>query len=109
MVTGKNDGNEEAIKVIVSEVIGIDQVRKKFAKGVVINLNLDTTEEKDVFELVKLIERHKGQCQCLLSLSGSGLDNNSIYLTRKYTVDPDSLFTDEVKKLVGQNAVRLKG
>jgi DNA polymerase-3 subunit alpha len=109
MMTGKNDGNEEAIKVIVNDVLAIDDVRKKYAKGVIINLNLDITEEHVVFELVKLIERHKGQCQCLLSLSGSGLDNNSRYLTRKYTVDPNSQFTEGVKKLVGQNAVRLRG
>jgi DNA polymerase-3 subunit alpha len=109
MMTGKNDGNEEAIKVIVNDVIGIDEVRKKYAKAVIININLDTAEEKVVFELVKLIERHKGPCQCLLSLSGSGLGNNSIYLSRKYTVDPNSQFTDGVKKLVGQNAVRLRG
>jgi DNA polymerase III subunit alpha len=109
MMTGKNDGNEEAIKVIVNEIIGIEEVRKKFSKRVIINLNLDATSEKDAFELVKLIERHKGSCQCLLNLSGSGLSNNSIYLTRKYTVDPNRQFTDAVKKLLGQYAVRLRG
>jgi DNA polymerase-3 subunit alpha len=109
MMTGKNDGNEEAIKVIVNEIIGIEEVRKKFSKRVVINLNLDTTSEKDAFELVKLIEQHKGSCQCLLNLSGSGLSNNSIYLTRKYTVDPSRHFTDAVKQLLGQYAVRLRG
>ena len=109
MMIGKNDGNEEAIKVIVNEIIGIDEVRKKYAKGVLINLNLDITKEKDVFELVKLIEHNQGKCQCLLNLSGSGLDNNSIYLTRKYTVDPNRQFMDAVKKLLGQETVRLRG
>jgi DNA polymerase III subunit alpha len=109
MMIGKNDGNEEAIKVIVNEIIGIDEVRKKYAKGVVINLNLDVTQEKDVFELVKLMEQNKGKCQCFLNLSGSGLGNNSIYLTRKYTVDPNRYFVDAVKKLLGQETVHLRG
>ncbi|MGD1045577.1 MAG: DNA polymerase III subunit alpha [Bacteroidota bacterium] len=109
MMIGKNDGNGEAIKVIVNEILGIDEVRKKYAKGVVINLNLDSTKEKDVFELVKLIEHNQGKCQCLLNLSGSGLANNSIYLTRKYTVDPNRQFMDAVKKLFGQETVRLRG
>jgi len=108
MMIGKNDGNEEAIKVIVNEIIGIDDVRKKYAKGVVINLNLDRTQESDVFDLVKLMEHHQGKCQCLLNLSGSGLANNSIYLTRKYTVDPSRQFTDAVKKLLGQESVSLQ-
>ena len=76
---------------------------------VVINLNLDALKEKDVFDLVKLIEHNQGKCQCILNLSGSGLDNNSIYLTRKYTVDPNRQFMDAVKKLLGQETVRLKG
>ena len=109
MMIGKNDGNEEAIKVIVNEIIGIDDVRKKYAKSIVINLNLDIIKEKDVFELVKLIEHNQGKCQCLLNLSGSGLSNNSIYLTRKYTVDPSQQFTDAIKKLLGQETVHLKG
>lgn len=109
MMIGKNDGNEEAIKVIVNEIIGIDDVRKKYAKGVIINLNLDSTKETEVFDLVKLMEHHQGKCQCLLNLSGSGLANNSIYLTRKYSVDPSRQFTDAVKSLLGQESVHLQG
>ena len=109
MMIGKNDGNEEAIKVIVNEIIAIDDVRKKYAKSVIINLNLDSTTEKDVFELVKIIEHNQGKCQCYLNISGSGLVNNSIYLTRKYTVDPNRQFIEAVKKLLGEETVRLKG
>jgi DNA polymerase-3 subunit alpha len=109
MMIGKNDGNEEAIKVIVNEIIDINEVRKRFIKGVVINLNLDSISEKDAFELVKLIENNKGNCRCLLNLSGSGLTNNSIYLARKYTIDPNRQFTEAVKQIFGEYAVRLKG
>jgi DNA polymerase-3 subunit alpha len=108
MITGKNDGTEEAMKIIVNEVIHIEDVRKKFAKNVIININLDEVSEQSAFELIKIIERHKGPCRCLLNLTGSGLANNSIYLTRKYTVDPEREFTDAVKKLLGPDAVRLK-
>ena len=109
MMTGKNDGNEEAIKVIVNEVISIDDVRKKFIKSVLININLDLTSEQDAFELIKLIENHKGKCQCFLNFIGGDLQNNSIYLTRKYTIDPDQKFTDAVKKIFGQHSVQLRG
>jgi DNA polymerase-3 subunit alpha len=108
MVTGKNDGTEEAIKVIVNEVIRIEDVRKKLAKNVIISINLDEVSEQTAFELIKIIEQHRGPCRCLLNMTGSGLANNSIYLTRKYTVDPEREFTEEVKKLLGPNAVRLK-
>jgi len=90
-------------------VIGIEEVRKKYTKSILINMNLDATSEKDAFELIKLIERCKGKCQCFFNLSGSGLINNSIYLTIKFTVDPDRKFTDAIKQLLGQQAVRLRG
>jgi DNA polymerase III alpha subunit len=106
---GKNDGNDEAIKVIVNDILSIDDVRKKYAKGVVINLNLDATKEQDVFELVRVLERNQGKCQCFLNISGSGLDNNSIYLSRKYTVEPSRQFMEDVKKLLGQDTVHLRG
>ena len=109
MMIGKNDGNEEAIKVIVNDILGINDVRKKYAKGIIITMNLDRLKEQDVFELVKLMERHQGKCQCLFNVSGSGLVNNSIYLTRKYTVDPNSQFVDAVKNLLGQESVHLRG
>jgi DNA polymerase-3 subunit alpha len=109
MMIGKNDGNEEAIKVIVNEIIDINEVRKRFIKGVIISFNLDGISEKDTFELIKLIEQNKGNCQCLLNLSGSGLENNSIYLARKYAIDPNRKFTEAVKQIFGDNAVRLKG
>ena len=109
MMIGKNDGNDEAIKVIVNEIIGIEEVRKKYAKSVVISLNLDVIKEKDVFELVTLIEHNQGKCLCLLNLSGSGLNNNSVYLTRKYTVDPNRQFMDAVKNIFGPDTVSLKG
>ena len=109
MMVGKNDGSEEAIKVIVNEVIGIEDVRKKYSKGVIININLDSTSEKNAFELVKLIENNKGNCQCFLNFSGSGLTNNSIYLTRKYSVNPSRQFTDAVKQILGKYSIRLRG
>ena len=109
MMIGKNDGNEEVIKVIVNEIIGIEDVRKKYIKSIIIDIDLDTVRESDIFELVKLIEHSKGKCQCLLNISGSEFVNNSIYLTRNYTVAPTRQFTDAVKQIFGEKAVRLCG
>ena len=109
MMTGKNDGNEEAIKVIVNEIISIEDVRKKFTKSILINLNLDNTNEQTAFELVKLIEQNTGKCQCFLNFYGSGLTNNLIYLARRFTVNPNRQFTDAIKLLLGAESVKLKG
>jgi DNA polymerase-3 subunit alpha len=109
MVSGKNDGGPDALKVIVSEVMAIDDVRKKLTKKIVLTVNLDKISEQKAFELVKLLEKNKGKCQCYINVAGGGLQNNLIYLTRKFNVDPNVQFTDSVRDLLGKDAVRLQG
>ena len=109
MVIGKNDGSSEAIKVIVNEVIGIDKVRERFARSVMLNVNLDAMNEGTIIELGKLLERHRGKCQCYLNVTGGGLGRNSVYLTRKYVIDPNQQFLAAVKQLLGPSSVRLQG
>ena len=109
MVLGKNDGNDEAIKVIVNEVIPIDKVKERFIKSVLLDVDLDSVNEGTIFELGKLFERHKGNCVCYFNVNGGGLAKNSIYFTRKYVVDPNNQFISAVKNLLGESAVRLQG
>lgn len=109
MVVGRNDGSEEAIKVIVNEVIAIDKVRERFAKSILLNVNLDVVSEGTIVELAKLLEQHRGKCQCYLNVTGGDLSKNVIYLTRKYVVEPNQQFVAAAKRLLGPAAVRLQG
>jgi len=71
---------KKPIKLLSNEIIALMMCRKKYAKSIVNQFNLDIIKEKDVFELVKLIEHNQGKCQLSFeSLFGSGLSNNSIY------------------------------
>lgn len=109
MVIGKNDGNDEAIKVIVNEAIPIDKVKERFTKSVLLDVNLDSLNEGTIFELGRLFEKHKGNCACYFNVNGGGLAKNSIYFTRRYVIDPNNQFIAAVKNLLGESAVRLQG
>jgi DNA polymerase-3 subunit alpha len=109
MVIGKNDGNEEAIKVIVNEVLPMEKVKERFAKSILLDVNLDSVDEGTIFELGKLLEQHKGNCVCYFNVNGGGLSKNSVYFTRKYVIDPNNQFISAVKTLLGEGAVRLQG
>ncbi|HEY6951338.1 MAG TPA: DNA polymerase III subunit alpha, partial [Bacteroidota bacterium] len=109
MVIGRNDGNEETIKVIVNEVLPIDKVRERFAKSILLNVNLDAVDEGTIFELGKLLEKHRGNCVCYFNVNGGGLSRNSVYFTRKYVIDPNHQFISAVEHLLGEGAVRLQG
>ncbi|HTP13901.1 MAG TPA: DNA polymerase III subunit alpha, partial [Bacteroidota bacterium] len=109
MVIGRNDGNEEAIKVIVNDVIPIDKVRERFTKSILLNVNLDALDEGTIFELGKLLEKHRGNCACYFNVNGGGLGRNSVYFTRKFVIDPSNQFISAVKSLLGEGSVRLQG
>ena len=109
MVVGKNDGSAEGIKVLVNEVIAIDKVKEKYAKSILLNVNLDVVDDGTIVELAKLLEKHKGKCQCYLKVTGGGLNKNLVYLTRKYVVEPNQQFLAAAKALLGATAVRLQG
>ncbi|MBI5464922.1 MAG: DNA polymerase III subunit alpha [Ignavibacteriales bacterium] len=108
MVTGKNDGSDEGIKVLVNEVLAIEEVRKKFVKSVILNLNLDTTSEGTIVQLGRLLEQHQGKCQCYINVAGGGLAKKSIYLSRKYAIEPTPQFLTAIKELLGAGTVRLQ-
>ena len=109
MLIGKNDGGPEAIKVIVNEVVDIHEVRRRFARGVMLTLNVDAAKEETLHELMRVFERFPGKCQCFVHVTGGGLANNSIYSMKKFNVDPSPEFTAAVRALLGPGAVRLQG
>ncbi len=109
MVTGKNDGSEEQIKIIVNEAMAIDEVRKKFTKNVVVTLRRESASPEQVRALAELLEKHPGSCPCYFHVTGGEANGKSLYLSRKFTVNPDPRFTEAVRGLLGPGSVRLQG
>ena len=109
MVVGKGEVSGDTVKILVNEVIPMEQVREKFTKSVNLLVDLDRVNEGTVVELRKLLEEHRGKCLCYLTVTGGGLERNSLYLTRRHVVNPDGIFIDAIKQLLGPTAVRLQG
>ena len=109
MVVGKGEVSGDTVKILVNEVIPMEQVREKFTKSVNLLVDLDRVNEDTVVELRKLLEEHRGKCLCYLTVTGGGLERNSLYLTRRHVVNPDGIFIDAIKQLLGPTAVRLQG
>jgi DNA polymerase-3 subunit alpha len=108
MVIGKGELSGDAMKILVNEVIPMDELRERFTKSIVLHLNLDLVNEQTVLEMRELMERHRGTCVCYFRVSGGGSEKNSIYFTRKYTVEPNQQFIAAMKKLLGPSAVHLQ-
>lgn len=109
MVVGKGEVNGDTLKILVNEVIPMEQVRERFTRSVNVLLDLDKVDESTVVELRGILERHRGTCSCYFTVTGGGLAGNSLYLTRRHVVRPDNDFIQSVKQLLGPAAIRLQG
>ncbi|MCX7983355.1 MAG: DNA polymerase III subunit alpha [Bacteroidetes bacterium] len=109
MLVGKNDGSEDAIKVIINEVIPIEEVRAKFTKSVYVTIDLNTVTEDQVYQFVRLVRHYSGNCVCYMYFTGGNLSKNTLYYSRYYKVNPIPEFTNEIRKLFGDDSLRLEG
>lgn len=109
MIIGKGEVSGDTVKILVNEVIPMDEVREKLTKSVNLLVDLDRVNEDTVIELRKVLEEHRGKCLCYFTVTGGGLERNSLYLTRRHVVNPDFAFVQAVKQLLGPTAVRLQG
>jgi DNA polymerase-3 subunit alpha len=109
MVSGRGETNGNMLKILVNDVIPLENVRERFTKSIAVSVNLDHVSEETILELRKIMERHRGKCACYFNVIGGGLDRNSLYLTRMLTVEPSAQFIGLVKQLLGPSSVRLQG
>ncbi|MBM4168218.1 MAG: DNA polymerase III subunit alpha [Ignavibacteria bacterium] len=108
-VVGKADISGESLKILVNEVIPIEQVRDRLTKRINLRLDLDRVDEQTIVELRQILERHRGSCACYFTVAGGSYAKNSLYLTRRFVVAPTQEFMDSVTKLLGAHAIRLEG
>ena len=109
MVVGRGETSGNLLKILVNDVIPLEDVRERFTKSIAISVNLDAVSEDTILELRKLMERHRGKCTCYFNVGGGGKGKNSLYLSRTMTVEPSTQFIVSVKQLLGPSSIRLQG
>ncbi len=109
MVIGRGESAGDLLKILVNEVVPMENVRERYTKSISLSVNLDVVSEETVQQLRIIMERHRGKCHCYFNLTGGGLTKNSLYLARNLSVEPSAQFIGLVKQLLGPASVRLQG
>ena len=109
MVIGKGETTGDLLKILVNDVIPMENVRERYTKSIALSVDLDVVSEDTVQRLRMIMEKHRGKCPCYLNVKGGGLAKNSIYLARNVSVEPTSQFFGLVKQLLGPSSIRLQG
>jgi DNA polymerase III subunit alpha len=109
MVIGKGETTGDLLKILVNDVIPMENVRERYTKSIALSVDLDVVSEDTVQRLRVIMEKHRGKCPCYLNLKGGGLTKNSIYLVRNVSVEPTVQFFGLVKQILGPSSIRLQG
>jgi len=107
MVTGKGELNGDELRIIVNEVLPMEKVREKFARGVILSMNVDSVREETIRDLRSLLEQHRGNCPCFIRVQG--LPNPRMFSTPRYTVEPTAHFQEAVIRMLGAESIRFVG
>jgi DNA polymerase-3 subunit alpha len=107
MVIGKGEVNGDTLKIVVNEVVPMDRVREKFARGVVLSIDADRIEESAIVRLRQILEENRGNVPCYFNVVHQSAA--SLFLTRRFTVDPSERFVEQVSGTLGPSSIRFSG
>jgi len=107
MVIGKADTNGETLKILVDEIIPIEQVMTKFAKGISISLDANETQEKSILDLKKILEQFSGTCSCYINVKGLNGNGVKRFRATKYSVTPSHELFSQVQQFFGKDTISI--
>ncbi|MFH1783065.1 MAG: DNA polymerase III subunit alpha [Candidatus Omnitrophota bacterium] len=104
-IEGRLSLKEERPKIIVEEIIPIDEARERFTKSVAINL-VSLGMENDILEQLKsLLKRHRGNIPVYLNVSTKRNGSYRIQIDKDLFVTPSSKMVSEIEELIGQEHI----
>ena len=106
LVTGRVSTREgEAPKVIVSELLPLEELTEHFNCQLVIRINADCSEAT-IDEALRSLADYRGTAPVLLTARQNG---SEVYIkSRKYAVNPDFKLLNSLKELLGESSAYLR-
>ncbi|MGA9117679.1 MAG: DNA polymerase III subunit alpha [Bacteroidota bacterium] len=103
MVVGKGEANGDALRILVSEAYPLEEVRARFARSVLLSIDLSEVKEATILDLRRLMEQNRGRCPCFLRVVGPGATR--MFQARDFTVEPSEAFLSEARRMLGPGSV----
>lgn len=104
---GKMELDEERIKILLEEIVPLDQVREKKADSVLIKVMTTGMDEDVAHSLKTIMEKHKGHCPIHFSLIYPQQYQVSLEASSKYRVTPSKEFINDIEGLLGKGSVKI--
>ncbi|MDD5555905.1 MAG: DNA polymerase III subunit alpha [bacterium] len=109
LVVGRVDVDEESPKVIVSDVIPLDDVQERCTSALHVQIHLSDIEHGKLEELRRLFESSPGRCPVFLDFIGPTGERVTMRAGNMFRVTPTRDLVRMVGALLGETGLRLAG
>jgi len=106
MVCGTAEQTGDTLRILVKEIVPMENARQRFAKSIVLSINMNRVEEQTVHELRSVAEKHRGNYMCRFNVLNAENEQVAQLLSTKYVVDGSDEFITQVEELLGPNSIR---
>ncbi|MBN1404929.1 MAG: DNA polymerase III subunit alpha [Candidatus Omnitrophica bacterium] len=106
-VKGTLNLREDTPKIIVEEILPIDDAKKKYVHAVSVELRTSGLEKKTLQDLNEILKKYKGTTPVYLNFITQDKRKFQISTGKDITVVPTDDLIEEIEKLLGQGTVRM--
>jgi DNA polymerase III subunit alpha len=107
IIEGKAQPTEDTLKILPSVIYPLSEAHQHYAQHVVISINLNKVEENTIKRLRDVLEKNEGNCTCSFIVEGAESSIPKKWYSRRFMVNPNDTFIQEVHKLLGENSVHI--
>ena len=105
LVQGQIQKDEQAVKILVDEVIPIEKAEETWTASVHFNLEISRTDRDTLMDLHTILERHPGSCPGFLHLRSPDNTDSIIALPESLRLKAGTSLSREVHSFLGYRAV----
>ena len=107
-VEGRLNLREDRPKIIVEDIVPIDEVRPRFTKKLTVNIVSIGLENNILEDVKKIFQRHKGNIPVYLSVSTKKNGSYNIVVDKDLFVSPTNDLVAELEELIGRDHIKFE-
>ncbi len=104
MVKGKSELNADAVKIVVEEIMPIEEAAAKLAKGYHFSLDIATVSREDIEKVKQLCTDNGKDAKIMFSINEAGVRRSQFYGQARLPVQPET--TLHLTKIFGSRNIR---
>ena len=107
-VEGRLNLREDRPKIIVEDIVPIDEARPRFTKKLTVNIVSIGLENNILEDVKKIFQRHKGNIPVYLSVSTKKNGSYDIVVDKDLFVSPTNDLLAELEELIGRDHIKFE-